>query len=172
MQQLQHQQQKEQPSQLLVRGPIFVSIGTVEQLSMFLEKNPKIPRDQILVDDYDHKSYKDTMGFQKFDEIKSLNQLKGLELKKLLLPLVNVLGISNLWTYVRNVPKLAPIEGDLDWTNLPEGGLRNGGTVVISSGQREDEIIYRWNDKIPGDVPNPSDVYNEIVVSLPIKNGK
>ena len=59
---------------------------------------------------------------------------------------------------MKSVPSLAPLEGDLDWKDLPEGGLRNGGTLVVGGGM-EQRILYRWNDKIPGDVPSPSDVY-------------
>ncbi len=143
-----------------VHGPIFVSIGSVEQLEQFLEENPKVPADQILVDDYDHKSYKETMGFDRFDEITSINQLKGLDVSKLILPLFRTLGVSKLLKYVQNVPSLAPVEGDLNWRELPEGGLRNGGTLVLGGGA-EPKILYRWNDKIPGDVPDPSDVYQE-----------
>ena len=36
-------------------GPIFVSIGSPEKLATFLSLNPTVPRDEILVDDYDHK---------------------------------------------------------------------------------------------------------------------
>ena len=86
-----------------VRGPIFVSIGSVDKLKLFLEKNPKIPADQILVDDYEHKSYKQTMGFERFDEIKSINQLRGLDPSKLVIPLLGTLGVSKLLNYVQNV---------------------------------------------------------------------
>lgn len=149
-----------------VKGPIFVSIGSVAQLEVFLEQNPKIPRGQILVDDYDHGSYKETMGFTRFDEITSINQLKGLEVSKLVVPLLRTLGISKLLEYVRKVPVLAPLEGDLDWRELPEGGLRNGGTIVLGGGvDGAQKVLYRWNDKLPGDVPNPSDVYGEAAAS-------
>lgn len=154
----QQQQQQSQNTSSDVRGPIFVSIGSVEQLRMFLEQNPKIPADQILVDDYDHNSYKKTMGFERFDEITSINQLRGLDVSKLVIPLFRTLGFSKLLKYVQNVPSLAPVEGDLNWRELPEGGLRNGGTIVLGGGN-EPKILYRWNDKIPGDVPDPSEVY-------------
>mmetsp|Transcript_15423 Transcript_15423/g.31656 ORF Transcript_15423/g.31656 Transcript_15423/m.31656 type:complete len:191 (+) Transcript_15423:785-1357(+) len=163
-QQQQQQQQNQPPTSRTVHGPVFVSIGSADQLKVFLEKNPAIPRDRILVDDYDHKSYKETMGFERFDEIKSIRQLRGLDVSKLVVPLVGVLGIRKLLEYVTNVPFLAPLEGDLNWRDLPEGGLRNGGTIVLgvdgsSSSNDEVEVLYRWNDKIPGDVPDPRAVY-------------
>ena len=147
-----------------VQGPIFISIGNVDQLKLFLDQNPNIPQDKILVDDYDHNSYKKTMGFTRFDEVTSIAQLKELNLSKLILPLLKTLGISKLVTYVANVPALAPLEGKLDWTDLPEGGLRNGGTLVLGGGM-EQRVIYRWNDKIPGDVPDPKDVYQSAETS-------
>mmetsp|Transcript_16191 Transcript_16191/g.40625 ORF Transcript_16191/g.40625 Transcript_16191/m.40625 type:complete len:167 (-) Transcript_16191:121-621(-) len=154
------QQSQNNTNNTVVRGPIFVSIGSVDQLNKFLEQNPKIPADQILVDDYDHNSYKKTMAFERFDEITSINQLRGLDVSKLVIPLFQTLGVSKLLDYVQNVPSLAPVEGDLNWRELPEGGLRNGGTIVLRGGN-EPKILYRWNDKIPGDVPDPSEVYKE-----------
>jgi len=147
-----------------INGPIFVSIGSVDKLNVFLEQNPKVPRDQIFVDDYDHNSYKNTMGFTRFDQITSINQLRGLEFSKLVVPLMGTLGISKLIEYVKKVPALAPTEGDLDWKSLPEGGLRNGGTIVLGGTGRD--VLYRWNDKIPGDVPSPKDVYSEVEKAL------
>lgn len=140
-------------------GPVFVSIGKADQLRFFLERNTGIPPSQIFVDDYDHNSYRETMGFTRFDEIASVRQLRGIELSKLVVPLLGTLGIPKLIDYVRNFLALAPVEGDLDWRELPEGGLRNGGTIVVGGIDRG--ILYRWNDKIPGDVPNPRDVCRE-----------
>lgn len=145
-----------------VNGPIFVSIGSANKLGVFLKENPRISWDKILVDDYDHKSYKETMGFERFDEITSIGQLRGLDLSKMVVPLLRTLGISKLFGYATKVPALAPLEGDLNWTELPEGGLRNGGTIVVGGSEAE-SLLYRWNDKIPGDVPSPSDVYRRAV---------
>jgi len=147
-----------------VSGPIFVSIGSVKKLELFLEQNPKIPRGKILVDDYDHKIYKETMGFRRFDEIQSINQLKGIELSKMIVPLLRNLGVSKLLEYAKNVPALVPVEGDLNLRELPEGGLRNGGTIVMGGGV-DGRILYRWDDKIPGDVPKPRDVYAEAITA-------
>ena len=47
-----------------------------------------------------------------------------------------------------------PGELRVDWTNLPEGGLRNGGTLVVKG----DDVVYQWSDKIPSDVPDVEDV--------------
>lgn len=139
----------------------------MDQLETFLQENPNIPRDSILVDDYNHVSYKETMGFGRFDQITDWNQLfKEMNWAKLVVPLFRQLGIPTLVTYLKNVYRLAPIaDGQrLDWTDLPEGGLRNGGTIVVAS--EDDQILYRWNDKLPGDVPAPSDVYRDALLAL------
>jgi len=152
-----------------------VSIGRPEQLRTFLQENPRIPEDRILVDDHLHRSYKETMGFSRFDETLDLTVLFR-SWTKLAIPLVTVLGIPKLWSYLTKVPELAPVAPgkQLDWTELPEGGLRNGGTLVIANsddkdtnnGNAGDHILYRWNDQIPGDVPDPSEVYREALEAL------
>jgi len=142
-----------------VRGPVFVSIGSADQLRLFLEQNPNVPRGSILVDDYEHASYRETMGFRRFDETMSAGLLRDRRLwSKLIGPLWRNLGVAKLFAYARRVPALAPLEGDLDWMDLPEGGMRNGGTIVLGGGDAAD-LLYRWNDAIPGDVPRPSEVW-------------
>ena len=181
-----------------VRGPIFISIGTVEQLQVFLTHNPKIPRQHILVDNYQHTVYKETMGFSRVNDnnIATIGPqlLAGRRpiLSKLLVPLVRTLGLGTLLDYVQTVPVLAPLPTGtkMDWTNLPESGLRNGGTIVVQGQRRQrrrrrdestregeeeddddddddadDTVLYRWNDQIPGDVPTPQDVYDIAVAA-------
>ena len=201
----QHQlrQQQQQPQQQYhsdgnhqnVRGPIFISIGTVEQLQVFLTHNPKIPRQHILVDNYQHTVYKDTMGFSRVNDadIATIGQqLAGRSplLSKLLVPLVRTLGLGTLLDYVQTVPVLAPIPTGtkMEWTQFPESGLRNGGTIVVQGQRRrrrrrrdestregeednddddddDDTVLYRWNDQIPGDVPTPQEVYDIAVAA-------
>jgi len=60
------------------------------------------------------------------------------------------LGIPSLFNYVTRFGDMVPIEGSVDWNNLPEGGLRNGGTLVVKG----DNVIYQHSDLIPSDVPN------------------
>lgn len=102
------------------------------------------------MDDYDHVLYK-KLGFSRFDEVNS-EQRKQIDAMKLLRFLD--LGLSNLWNYVTKALEMAPVEGNVDWLDLPEGGLRNGGTVVVKG----DDVIYYWSDTIPSDVPNVKDV--------------
>ena len=59
-----------------------------------------------------------------------------------------MLGPDGLWKYINNVPGLAPVEGGLTWTKLPDGGIRNGGILIFCG----NDLVYRWNDIIPSDV--------------------
>jgi len=127
-----------------------VSIGTPEKLQTFLELNPWVPRESILVDTYDHTLYK-KLGFSRFDEA-SPEELKEIDGSKLL-RFIN-LGIGNLWNYATKSLSLSPLEGSVNWLDLPEGGMRNGGTLVVKG----EDIIYQWSDTIPSDVPNVQDV--------------
>ena len=133
-----------------VVGPIFISIGSPEKLETFLQLNPTVPRNNILVDDYDHKLYKQ-LGFSRFDELKN-DQAGDIKFKKL----IPNLGIASLFSYATRFIDMVPTEGDLNWRQLPEGGLRNGGTLVV----KKDDVIYQWSDKVPSDVPDITDVVN------------
>lgn len=135
-----------------MNGPVFISIGTPEKLETFLELNPSVPRSSILIDDYNHGLYKN-LGFSRFDEV-SIDQASEISGKKLL-RFFN-LGAGNLWNYATRALEMAPLEGSVNWTDLPEGGLRNGGTLVVKG----DNFIYQWSDTIPSGVPDISDVIN------------
>ena len=138
-------------------GPIFISIGTPDKLETFLQLNPHVSPESILVDDYDHKLYKN-LGFSRFDEV-TMDQVKDIDAKKLF-SLIN-LGVGSLWNYATRALEMAPLEGSVDWTDLPEGGLRNGGTLVVKG----DDVIYQWSDTIPSDVPEIADVVKVAIVS-------
>jgi len=135
-----------------VEWPIFVSIGTSEKLETFLEMNSCVPRDGILVDDYDHTLYK-KLEFSRFDEAELVwsDTLKASKL----LQFTNI-GVANLLNYTTNALTMAPVKGRVDWRSLPEGGLRNGGTLIVNG----EDIVYQWSDKIPSDVPNVNDILN------------
>lgn len=135
----------------VIQWPIFVSIGTPEKLDDFLGMNPCVPRGGILVDDYNHMLYKE-LGFGRFDEIADFGWLDVAKAGKLLR--FTDLGAGNLLKYTTKGLSLAPVKGRVDWRNLPEGGLRNGGTLIVKG----DDVVYQWIDKIPSDVPNVNDV--------------
>ncbi len=133
-----------------VNGPIFISIGTPAKLETFLELNSCVPRNSILVDDYEHRLYKQ-LEFSRFDEVNS-DQVKDISGKKLLR--FFDLGVGNLWNYATRALEMAPVEGNVNWGDLPEGGLRNGGTLVVKG----EDVIYQWSDTIPSDVPDIGEV--------------
>ena len=133
-----------------IKGPLFISIGTPAKLNTFLELNPHVPRDSIFVDDYNHELYKQ-LGFSRFDE---LNKDDTNKINRTKLTSFFDLGIPSLFNYATRFWDMVPTEGSVDWNNLPEGGLRNGGTLIVKGG----EVIYQHQDLIPSDVPNVADV--------------
>ena len=63
-----------------VKGPIFISIGYPDKLEAFLEANPKIPRDQIFVDQPTYDAY-NTMGIKMLFADKELTMKGGRRFK-------------------------------------------------------------------------------------------
>ena len=135
-----------------VKGPLFVSIGDQKKLATFLELNPEVPRGVVLVDDYDFKAY-NAVGFGKFTDLSEQDK-KDIKIRK------PEISLKTWWKYLSNVIRLSPI--DKDKPGIPEGVLRLGGTFVIQG----DAIVYQWNDKIPGDHPEPEDVLRFIEEKL------
>lgn len=145
-------QQKEQDGAETssIAGPIFISIGDAEKLNVFLDKNPHVPRDQALVDNYSFGAYK-AAGFGRFDE--QDDDLAKEALKNMEAP---ALGLKGAWNYATSVMKVSPIPKDLKFGDIPEGVLRLGGTFVVDG----DEILYRWSDRLPGDHPDINKVWS------------
>ena len=135
-----------------VRGPLFVSIGNQEKLVTFLELNPQVPRDVLFADNLEFNAY-DAVGFGKFTDLSEKDK-KDIKLRK------PDISLRTWWTYLSNVVKLSPIEKGK--SGIPEGVLRLGGTFVVKG----DDVVYQWNDKIPGDYPEPEDVVHFIEEQL------
>jgi len=129
-----------------INGPIFVSIGDDEKLNTFLDANPNIPRDQVFVDDYSFGAYK-AMGFKSFTETDKE------EAKKVTMTAPS-LSFGEFMKYFSVVGKVSPIPKDMKFGQIPEGVLRLGGTFVVNG----EEIVYQWNDRIPGDHPDINQV--------------
>jgi len=134
-----------------VAGPIFISIGDVEKLEAFLEKNPKIPRESVLVDDYEFGAYQ-AAGFSRFDEQDS--ETTKAASKRLSAPPLE--GWKDWWTYISTAAKVSPIPKDAKFGDFPVGVLQLGGTFVING----NDIVYRWSDKLPGDHPDAEEVWS------------
>jgi hypothetical protein len=132
-----------------VKGPLFVSIGEPKKLDRFLELNPTIPRDKIFVDDLTFPAY-DALGFGKFGLGKEHQQY----VSRVQFP--KIINIFKWWQYVTSILTIGPFqEGEY---GIPEGGLKLGGTFIVKG----DDVVYEWRDKLPGDLPIPSDILAEM----------
>lgn len=127
-----------------ISGPIFISIGDAEKLNLFLEKNPWVDRDNVLVDDYSFDAYK-AAGFGRFDDVDK--DVAKEATKNMGAPAI---GLKGAWDYATSAGKLAPIPKDMKFGEIPEGVLRLGGTFVVNG----NDIKYRWSDRLPGDHPD------------------
>jgi len=131
----------------MIAGPMFISIGDLDGLKLFLEHNPTISPDAILVDDKKEFSLYQQAGFQSFGQ-QSWGKIKEVSYR------IPDLGLLDWWNYLTSIPTLGPFTPDLKFGQLPAGGMVNGGTMVV----RGDDILYRWNDRMPGDHPDIEEV--------------
>lgn len=125
-------------------GPLFVSIGDETKLNTFLDLNPHVPRDSIFVDDLSMGAY-EALGFGTMDDAIK-NPPKDLKLKA---PAIG--GLGPWMSYLGHVMDLSPVDTK---TKNFEGVKRLGGTFVVDG----DDIIYQWNDRLPGDTPDLNQV--------------
>lgn len=126
-------------------GPVFISIGDSDQINLFLDKNPRVPRGMLLADDYAMNAYR-AAGFSTigYDARKLVTEKRTMKMPKF--------SFSRQMDYLFNAAALAPVaKGPM---RFPEGVLMNGGTF----GVRGDRIVYAYSDAVPGDHPNPADV--------------
>lgn len=137
-----------QIKELGATGPLFVSIGDTEKLNKFLELNPYVPSDQMFVDDYDFDAY-NAVGFGSLGD-----KMEGASDIEMTAPELG--GVGGWWKYLSNVITLSPVEPGK--SGIPEGVKRLGGTFVVKG----DDVIYQWNDKVPGNHPDLEDVVKAI----------
>jgi hypothetical protein len=69
------------------------------------------------------------------------------------------MNFSQTWSYISNLRALSPIPKDLKFGQTPEGVLRLGATFGIDG----NNIVYKYEDGIPGDHPVPKDVIEAIL---------
>jgi len=132
-----------------VVGPIFVSIGDEKKLRIFLEKNPKIPSESMVVDNSDTFDSYESVGFTTNFTDTSPADAKQVSLRP------PKLSLKEWFTYLSTVAQVSPIPKKMELGGkIPEGVLRLGGTFVIKG----NTIVYQWNDRLPGDHPNIDDV--------------
>lgn len=131
-----------------ISGPFFVSIGDTEKLNKFLDINPYLDRNKVFVDDYTEFTAYNALSFGRFDQ----TDKEVAKQVKLSAPSIGSLKVW--WNYFRNLNALSPVPKGLQFGQIPEGVLRLGGTFVISG----DDVIYRWDDRLPGDHPDITQV--------------
>lgn len=125
-----------------VNGPLFVSIGDVEKMNVFLDQNPNIPPERMFVDDYSFGAYK-AVGFKSFTDVDK-------DVAKEVKMTAPDLSFKQWMGYMGNVGKVSPIPKDMKFGEVPEGVLRLGGTFVV----KDDDVVYQWSDRLPGDHPD------------------
>lgn len=132
-----------------VKGPFFVSIGDADKLNAFLEANPSVPRESVFVDNFELKAY-DAVGLESL-------KIGGAVPESFGPPKME--GFGGWWKYLSNVAKVSPSPSEtVSSQQVLEAVSRLGGTFVIDG----DEVIYQWNDRIPGDEPDLSEVLQAI----------
>ena len=94
----------------------------------------------------------DDYSFQAYESVGLKSMELGQEMPKDLKMRPPELGLRVWWKYITNVMELSPVEPGSK--EFPEGVKRLGGTFVIDG----DEVIYQWNDRIPGDTPDLEEV--------------
>lgn len=133
-------------------GPLFISVGTAEKISKFLELNPKIDGAMAFVDTSSTFDAYEAVGFKKLgDSIPSSVNMKA-----------PTLSGAQWWAYARNVMTLSPVDTKNMKAEVPEGVLRLGGTFVLDG----DQVVYAWADAVPGDIPDVDQVLQSVGVSL------
>jgi len=125
-----------------VNGPLFVSIGDVEKMNVFLDQNPNIPPERMFVDDYSFGAYT-AVGFKSFTDVDK-------DVAKEVKMTAPDLSFKQWMGYMGNVGKVSPIPKDMKFGEVPEGVLRLGGTFVV----KDDDVVYQWSDRLPGDHPD------------------
>jgi len=140
---------------------VFVSIGDPEKLNLFFDNNPNVPREAMFVDDGVSLSAYNSAGFKKSfaEALKDTGEVKKLNISKF----NPNLSFRQYIAYARNFLKMSPypkgtglgqFAQDIIRGNLPEGGLRLGGTLVVN----RDDVVYQWSDRMPGDHPDIEEV--------------
>lgn len=142
-----------------INGPVFISIGDSEKLNVFLDANPNIPREKVFVDDYTFGAYK-AVGFKSFTDVDK-ETVKGIKMT------APDLGFGEFMKYFGAVSKVSPIPKDMKFGEIPEGVLRLGGTFVVNA----NDVVYQWNDRIPGDHPDIEEVL-KIAKDSKVKSNK
>eukprot|EP00667_Euglena_gracilis_P015117 EG_transcript_15704 len=132
-----------------VRGPIFLSVGNVANLNMFLELNPHVPRGSIFIDAKDFAAYR-TVGFKNLFEVTPTTTR-----------LPSFSG-GEWWAYLSNVRRVIPYGNENDPDAVQRAVRLLGGTFVLDG----PDVAYAWRDRVPGDEPEPPAVLEQLGVPM------
>jgi len=131
-------------------GPLMIAPGSVEQLNEFLDELPELARDKVFVDNSDSYEAYRAMRFGRLEFGKSLPD--GLSLQA-----PEMGGFDGWFRYLNKVVSLSPKPAKGS-NSVPEGVTLLGGTLVV----RDEQVIYAWADRIPGDHPKPHGVFESL----------
>ena len=128
-----------------VKGPLFISVGSFEQLAKFLELNPEIDQTSALVDpSSDFAAYR-AAGFTNLMGDTQLESAPDFKPPRDMSP-------GRWWSYLRNVMALSPKPEKVG--EFPQGVKVLGGTYVIDG----DDVVFDHQDVVPGATPDISAV--------------
>ena len=133
-----------------IAGPVLVSVGNVDKVDLFLEKNSRVPRELLLLDT-GLQAYKQ-VGFGKIGQNpqRAAAGAKNMQMPK-------GFGFRRWIDYLSSVGPLSPRE--------PQGGrffqdgvLQLGGTIAL----RGADIVFSYADGVPGDYPKAAKVLESL----------
>lgn len=129
-----------------IAGPMFISVGTPEQLQKFLDLNEELKNARALIDDSeDFTAYKQA-GFNYLMGDKALEDVPDFKPPSF--------GPKRWFKYLANVISLSPVpkgtDGKMKLGEVPDGVKVLGGTYAID----DDAVKFSHQDKVPGDTPD------------------
>lgn len=140
-----------------INGPFFISVGDVGKLDLFLEKNPKVPRDKMFIDTPSFDAYK-SMNLGKLfkDKEKTLRGSKNFKA-----PGLSFSEWRNYLSSAGQFVKYTDKSGNTDKDFTLEVVTQLGATFAVDG----EEVVFAYDEGIPGDDPEPS-----VVVDYWLKN--
>jgi len=123
-----------------VAGPLFISVGSSEQLAKFASINPELAGAPMLIDDSaDFAAYR-AAGFNYLMGDKPLEKPPEFKPPK-------TLSGGKWWQYLANVASLSP--KPQKFGEFPKGVKVLGGTYAIDG----DKVVFSHMDVVPGATP-------------------
>ena len=133
-----------------IQGPAFITIGEADQLKIFLENNPKVPKELIFVDETSLQAY-NAMGLGQIFENKEKTAKGGLKFKP---PRLG--GFGEWKKYLLNVGRVTP-RGSTNQEIIKKVS-KLGATYGVSG----DKIVYTYEEGVPGDNPDINAVLSAV----------